>query len=516
MLSAVIVACTIGIVLIYKSWYRETFSYWDKHKIPNVRGFFSGSLVDILRMKTNFGYYLKDIYLNPKFQNEPVVGIYIMHRPALLIRDPELSKSVFIKNFDNFRNHFSKPDPHIDPVGCRTLFFSRDKYWRNMRLKLTAVFTSGKLRQMYPLLQAVGANLEKHLQQKGPHFEMEMRQLSSLYTIDTTNTTTFGVASNALDNPDDKFASDIRNIGTADWKQSLHFALIFFIPQWARRFKAKLMTQKSQDFLRATISSILAERELSGLKRNDLIDTFIKIKEEALANNEDMSEFMDSLTGLTWSFMFAGFDTSASSMSYALFELAKNPKIQERLRKEIRDANYRNGGELSYETLNKLEYLDMVVYEAIRMYPAIAITEREHTADEDGNLFSLKPYYDYTLPNGMEVIMPTYGIHYDPKYWPNPHVFDPERFSSENKQSRHPMLFLAFGQGPRNCIGSRLGLLQVKLGLISCLKNHRVQLCERTNLDMELDPRPIVLQHKGGMILQMVKDDMCAKDMTSR
>ncbi|XP_075145792.1 cytochrome P450 6g1-like [Haematobia irritans] len=512
MLFAVILFC---IFLIYKSWYRKTFSYWDKHKIPNVRGFFSGSLLDILKMKTNFGYYLKEIYLNPKFQNEPIVGIYIMHRPALLIRDPELLKSVFIKNFDNFRNHFAKPDPHIDPIGCRTMFFSRDKYWRNMRLKLTGVFTSGKLRQMFPLLRAVGANMEKHLQQKGPHFEVEMRQLSSLYSIDTNNTTIFGVASNALDNPNDKFANDIRNIATADWKQSLYFAVIFFIPQWVRRFKAKLMTQKTQDFLRFTISSIVSERERSGLKRNDLIDTFIKIKEETLANNEDISEFMDSVTALTWSFMFAGFDTSASTMSYALLELAKNPKIQERLREEIRNANYQNGGEISYEALNNLEYLDMVVYEAIRMYPAISITEREHTADEEGNLFSLKPYYDYTLPNGMGVIISLYGTQYDPKYWPNPHVFDPERFSLENKQSRHAMLFLAFGQGPRNCIGSRLGLLQVKLGLISCLKNYRVRLCKRTNLDSELDPRQLVLQHKSGIILEMIKDDMCDKNMTS-
>ncbi|XP_059219419.1 cytochrome P450 6g1-like [Stomoxys calcitrans] len=503
----------LAIVIISFVWYHSTFRYWDKLGIPNVRGFFSGSLGGIIRMKTNFGFHLKKVYLDPKFENAPVVGVYILHRPALLIRDPEMLKSIFIKKFDNFRNHFAQPDPHFDLVGSKAMIFSRGKHWRRIRSKLSTVFTGSKIRQMYPLLQEVGANLERRLRQKGKRFVAEMRELSALYSIDTNNSTIFGVSSNALDNPKDEFANDIRKIAVGDWRQSIRYAFIYFLPQLVGAFKLKLIAQETEDFLRTTMTKLICERERTCLQRNDIIDAFVEMKKEATAEGENMSTFMNTLTGLTWSFMFAGFDTSASTMSSALLELAKHPDVQNKLRTEIEHAICQNNDKLSYEALNNLKYLDMVVREALRMYPALAITEREHSADNKGNLFSLKPYFDYNLPDGMAVMISISGMHYDPKHWPNPNVFDPDRFSMKNRQSRHPMLFLSFGQGPRNCIGFRLGLLQVKIGLIACLKNHYVKLCDRTNLSQHLDPRTIVLQIEGGITLEMVNDDKCLKKL---
>uniref|UniRef100_A0A1I8Q5D4 Cytochrome P450 n=1 Tax=Stomoxys calcitrans TaxID=35570 RepID=A0A1I8Q5D4_STOCA len=385
-------------------------------KSSRMRG---GSLGGIIRMKTNFGFHLKKVYLDPKFENAPVVGVYILHRPALLIRDPEMLKSIFIKKFDNFRNHFAQPDPHFDLVGSKAMIFSR----------------GSKIRQMYPLLQEVGANLERRLRQKGKRFVAEMRELSALYSIDTNNSTIFGVSSNALDNPKDEFANDIRKIAVGDWRQSIRYAFIYFLPQLVGAFKLKLIAQETEDFLRTTMTKLICERERTCLQRNDIIDAFVEMKKEATAEGENMSTFMNTLTGLTWSFMFAGFDTSASTMSSALLELAKHPDVQNKLRTEIEHAICQNNDKLSYEALNNLKYLDMVVREALRMYPALAITEREHSADNKGNLFSLKPYFDYNLPDGMAVMISISGMHYDPKHWPNPNVFDPDRFSMKNRQS---------------------------------------------------------------------------------
>lgn len=134
-------------------------------------------------------------------------------------------------------------------------------------------------------------------------------------------------------------------------------------------------------------------------------------------------------------------------MSFALYELALNPDVQDKLAEEIRKYTSENGDKLTYDLLQEMKYLDMVVSETLRKYPPV------------GNLFRqcTKPY---TIPGTnvlieaeTRVFIPIYAIHRDPKYYPNPEKFDPERFTPEEKAKRHPMIYMPFGEGPRNCIG---------------------------------------------------------------
>lgn len=85
------------------------------------------------------------------------------------------------------------------------------------------------------------------------------------------------------------------------------------------------------------------------------------------------------------------------------------------------------------------------------------------------------------------------AIHHDPEYYPNPEVFDPERFSEEEKKKRHPYAFIPFGEGPRNCIGMRFGLLETKIALVSILKYFKVKLAENMKLPLEVDDTSLVL-----------------------
>lgn len=89
--------------------------------------------------------------------------------------------------------------------------------------------------------------------------------------------------------------------------------------------------------------------------------------------------------------------------------------------------------------------------------------------------------------------------------------FDPDRFSPENKKSLNPMIYLPFGGGPHNCVGARLGYLQVKTAVVYILKNHIVQVCSETNLNVEFNTKAFILQTKGGIHLEIVKDDLCSR-----
>lgn len=124
-----------------------------------------------------------------------------------------------------------------------------------------------------------------------------------------------------------------------------------------------------------------------------------------------------------------------------------------------------------------MEYMHMVFLETIRLYPILPFLDRKCTADEG---YSLEPFLPFTIPKGMPVIIPTYALHRDPQYFPDPERFDPERFSAANRENIPPYTFMPFGLGPHNCIGERFALIQSKVGMVSFLRSHRVRPSKRT------------------------------------
>lgn len=151
-------------------------------------------------------------------------------------------------------------------------------------------------------------------------------------------------------------------------------------------------------------------------------------------------------------------------MIFALYELAKNPSIQNQLREEIDNVLQSNGSDLiTYDAVVNMELLSRVVNgwcvvlyfgfrliffkESLRLYPVVPFLQRETSKD-----YQLSGS-DAKLPKGTQIIIDVLGIHRDPVHYPVPERFDPDRFSEEEKSKRHNYAYLPFGEGPRNCIG---------------------------------------------------------------
>ncbi|KAM0727283.1 putative cytochrome P450 6a13 [Formica fusca] len=177
-------------------------------------------------------------------------------------------------------------------------------------------------------------------------------------------------------------------------------------------------------------------------------------------------------------FFIAGYESSTATISNTLYELALNHSIQNRLREEIRNLFTKNNGELTFEDVMTMPYLDAVYKETLRKYPiADTIMRQSSTAYTFKNS-------EVTIPKDQVVIIPIYGIHFNPKIYPKPEIYDPERFIGEEAPSRQAMHYIPFGHGPRNCIGERLGILQVKMGLINIVQNYKIDFCEKTHEKM--------------------------------
>jgi len=149
----------------------------------------------------------------------------------------------------------------------------------------------------------------------------------------------------------------------------------------------------------------------------------------------------------------------------------------------------------------------MVVQETLRLYPVLPFLDRIYS-NPDGTNYSLEPFSKSSITNGTPVYIPIYSMHRDEKYFENPYVFDPERFSAANKDKITPYSFMPFGVGPRNCIGERFGLLQTKIGLLYFLKNHRIEVSKRTPKELKLENKALLLQLKGGTYGNLVRDPL--------
>lgn len=113
------------------------------------------------------------------------------------------------------------------------------------------------------------------------------------------------------------------------------------------------------------------------------------------------------------------------------------------------------------------------------------------------------PGTDVVLEKGINIIIPAYAIHHDPAFYPNPEEFDPDRFESDEVKKRDAMTWLPFGDGPRNCIGLRFGMMQARIGLVILLNNFEFSLGSNTSVPLTFASNTFILSPKGGVYLKL-------------
>ncbi|XP_046629106.1 probable cytochrome P450 6a14 [Neodiprion virginianus] len=177
---------------------------------------------------------------------------------------------------------------------------------------------------------------------------------------------------------------------------------------------------------------------------------------------DDREEKITMLQGAAQTYIFwvDGFDTSSSTMTHCLYELALHREIQDKLAEEINDI-LEEFGSLSYQSVKAIPYLHNVVSETLRKYPVTPILNRECIEEIE------LPGTGHRITKGTPLIIPVFGLHSDPEIYPEPEKFNPEKFSEENIAQKYQYAYLPFGEGPWNC---------TKVGLVSLLSKYRFTL----------------------------------------
>lgn len=185
-------------------------------------------------------------------------------------------------------------------------------------------------------------------------------------------------------------------------------------------------------------------------------------------------------------FLFAGHDTTAAALSWALYAMACNPAIQERAAEELKAVLPDITARPTSAQLAELKYIERVIKETLRLYPSAPEVSR--CLDTDITVG------EYFIPKGSHVSACPIFTHRDPGHWPDPLKFDPDRFLPENSKDRHPYAYIPFSAGPRNCIGQKFAQLEAKIGLAAVLRRFEVKLKgkpEDTQLCSSVILRPV-------------------------
>lgn len=373
-----------------------------------------------------------------------------------------------------------------------------------MRATLSPAFTSSKMRQMFELLVQIAAQMGEYFKNlPADQRVVELKDILTRYALDVIASTNFGVQIDSLIEKDNQFYRNtmrMLNWNAADTRIRVYLSVL--LPKVMDFFKIRLLSQKKTIFFEDLIRDTIKTRKAKGIIRTDLMNLLIQMKKGQLKNDETNEDIgfatvheadLGKVTSRTWTdekllaqafiFFFAGYETIPIKMSFIAYSLASNPEIQDKLIKEIDKVEEElQGKHVNYETLRKMKYMDQVVTEGLR-YWATDMADRLCVKD-----YKMKNDQgdEFTIKKGSLVWFPVIALHFSEKYYEDPEKFDPERFSEENKHKIDPSTYLAFGVGPRNCMGSRFALMEVKAGLYYLLKNCRLEICDKTEVPLKI------------------------------
>lgn len=421
-------------------------------------------------------------------------------RPIYVLRDPELYKHIAIKNFDSFVDHRFIIEPQMDSLMGNTLFLMRGERWRKMRTTLTPAFTGSKMRHMFELVRecAVEAKnflLETQFCSVGDESSVEITDFYSRVTNDTIASCAFGLKINSLTDRHNEFFE------TGSTMQHLN-SLKSFVRIWCLRAFPWLCKKMHIEFVDSKIRKVFSNlvlqnielRRVNKIVRPDLIDLLVNAKSGSMWSD-------DEIISQAFVFFLAGFDTTMWVLTALTYELALNPDIQARLISDIEDIEKNlDNKPITYDDLNKIKYLDMIVMEVLRIHSPAVIIDRlcsKHFHLTDGEKV------DVHFQKGDHIWVPIYCFHHNPKYFPNPETFNPERFSDQNRKNIEPGYYVPFGIGPRACIGGRFALMEVKLIIYYMLTQFTFRSSSQTEIPMKIKSSPFGLSPRNGLVLSI-------------
>ncbi|XP_043480617.1 cytochrome P450 9e2-like [Leptopilina heterotoma] len=498
-ISLILLTFIIGIIVLL-SISRQSNIWKRNGKIPHLKPvpILGNTFAAFFLKQKSLAEWICEVY--NRFSSAKYFGLVDFGLPVIVLRDAELIKDVCVKLFDHFPDHNNIIDEKVDPVWGKNVFALRGDRWREIRNTLSPSFTGSKMKFMYELVDKCSENFVNYYLKNSEEAKLvEMKDSFTRYTNDVIATAAFGIGVDSMKDKDNEFylrGKDAMNFMT--FFRMIKFFFFRFCPSVMFLIGEPFLSRGTNRFFKSLVRDTVETRKAKNIIRPDMIHLLI----EASKNENGVEVTIDDMIAQSFIFFLAGFSTSATLMTFVAHELAVNQHIQEKLRKEI-DSFTKGDSKISYDSLSKMKYLDMVISEALRKYPPAGVVDR--LCVEKYTFSRATPdSEDYTIQPNSLIWLPIYALQNDPKYFPDPDKFDPERFNDENKDKINPYAYIPFGLGPRKCIGNRFALMETKILFVRILQHFTLETTDKTKYPVVFE-KGFNVAYDGDFFVKMIK-----------
>lgn len=399
---------------------------------------------------------------------------------VIAMNEPEYHHRVLKENWENYIK--GKAFEKMEPVMGEGLLTAPNEFWRQNRAIVQPNFRLSRYpdyhQKIVDCCQETFERWEGRGRTDGEPFDFhqEMMDLTLLIITRTIFDTDFA--------SDERVAKAIHDFMIGMEAQLFHlFKFQKYVPT-----PKNMRSLKALRFMDSIAYKLIAERRQDYEGRKDLISLLIQASHREGAKGITDKYLRDEVLN----FLIAGHETTASSLSFCLFELSQHPEILSKVRDEIQSVL--GEGEIKYDHLEKLVYLDRVISEVLRILPPVWSISREAKEDDfiDG----------YFIPKGCIVTVAPYYLHHREDLFPNPKSFDPDRFSEDQIRQRPKNCYHPFGLGPRTCIAEFFARMEMKIFLSLFLREFDFKLEEGKGLDLEA---MVTLRPRDGLSVRLKK-----------
>ncbi|KAH8360198.1 hypothetical protein KR093_011323 [Drosophila rubida] len=343
-----------------------------------------------------------------------------------------------------------------------------DPKWSKHRKVLNPAFGPKVLLSFVPIFNKEGGSLIQQLDKLVGQGDIDLLSYLKIFTLRIATQTTLGT---------DVQKEEIYQNETlmAKYQMSLEAGMEMILKPWLgieavrswTKFGKHLSNSHSTiiNFIKKIIDNKLNEAAIinpTEIKTNSFVNLAMAQLKNQVFTYQNVADEANTI-------VFAAFETTALTITYTLMHLAMFPEYQERAFEEIESVFPNTGDfEVTYDDMQKLDYLDMVINESMRLMPPLPLSLRKVTED-------VKLSNGVVLPKGIQFCISIFHTHRNKDVWgPDAHMFNPDTCLPSNLQDKHPYAFIPFLRGKRNCIGWKYALISMKITLIKILRNYKI------------------------------------------
>lgn len=353
-----------ALIVICFAFIKWKLSFWRRCNLPTAQT----SAVNVLLQKESLTEYNTKIYKEAKDRNLKHIGTYFLLRPTYVPVNPEIIKYILIKDFNNFMDRGVYFNEDADPLSGH-LFSIEGEKWKALRQKLSPTFSSGQMKIMFPTLADCGEQLREHLKKNVHTWDaIDIKEVLARLTTDIIGSCAFGIQCNTLENPDAEFREYGRRLFAPSFVDFGKFLIGFSLP---RKLLHKIGFAQTRgdvtNFFKKVVEETVNYRESNNVYRKDFMQLLLQLKNRSVKgeieyiNGKVPKLTMNEIAAQAFVFYAAGFETSSTAMTFAIYEMALNQTIQEKAREEINTILTKYDDKITYEGVVEMTYLQKVL-----------------------------------------------------------------------------------------------------------------------------------------------------------